>query len=514
MGLRIVVPRFTRFTARLATPGKPVSLWSVPLLEGKALELIEDAYGASRVSPDGSSIAFLRVPVLLGNNIGDPYTRGAREIWLMGPHGESPHRIVAADDLSGFESIAWSPAGDRIAYKYWRQQGDIVRVSIESSAPNGTKQATIFSDDRLEDFAWVSPGRLIYSRNVEGTSSDYSADNLWELRLDPKRSIPQGAPHRLTDWSGFSVTGLNATANGKRFTFLRSARHDSVFVGDLADKGGRILNARQLTSDDHSNIPLAWTRDSQQVIFLSRRTQALQIYGQALDGATPPRLLTSAPAIDFEAARLAPDGASLIARGRPQASKTEGFYRVPIGGGVPQLIFVPKGETCGDFRCANQRANFCAYQIQTPDHKALIIKSFDPAFGKGNELLRIPVDPGADYHWALSPDGLRVGLLKSEWGSNQIRFFYLHSGESRSITVNGCAELRSLDWAPDSRSVFVGSSGPGGSSLLHVDLNGRAQTIWQQPQPLNTWGVASPDGRRLAMFGTSVDANVWMINHF
>jgi Tol biopolymer transport system component len=129
-------------------------------------------------------------------------------------------------------------------------------------------------------------------------------------------------------------------------------------------------------------------------------------------------------------------------------------------------------------------------------------------------LLRIPVDPGADYHWALSPDGLRVGVLKSEWGSNQIRFFYVRSGENHSITVNGYAELRSLDWATDSRSVFVGSSGSGGSSLLHVDLNGRAQTIWRQPQPLNTWGVASPDGRRLAMFGTSVDANVWMINHF
>jgi hypothetical protein len=393
--------------------------------------------------------------------------------------------------------------------------GGHVRVSIESSDRNGRgNQETIFSDDRLEDFAWVSPGRLIYSRNLEDSSSDYSADNLWELPLDAKKGIPRGTPHRLTNWSGFSATNLNATANGTRFTFLRRARHDSVIVGDLMDNGNRMLNARQLTSDDHSNIPLAWTRDSQQVIFLSRRTQILQIYGQSLDGATPPRLLTSAPAIDFEAVRLAPDGASLIARGRPQGSKTEGFYKVPLGGGVPQLIFVPEGDACGDFRCANQRANFCAYQIQTSDHKEIIIKSFDPAFGMGNQLLRIPVDPGADYHWALSPDGLRVGVLKSEWGSNQIRFFYVRSGENRSITVNGYAELRSLDWAPDSRSVFVGSSGSGGSSLLHVDLNGRAQTIWQQPQPLNTWGVASPDGRRLAMFGTSVDANVWMINHF
>jgi len=336
--------------------------------------------------------------------------------------------------------------------------------------------------------------------------------------LDPKkgtlRGAPRGAPHRLTDWSGFSLTGLNARADGKSFTFLRSARHDSVLVGELTDNGNRILHARQLATDDHSNVPLAWTRDSQRVIFVSRRTQALQIYSQAMDGATPPRLLTSAPAIDFEAARLAPDGAFLIARGTPRGGKTEAFYRVPIEGGVPQMIFAPKGEICGDFRCANARANFCAYQIQTPDHKELIVQSFDPVLGKGHELLRIPVDPGGDYHWSLSPDGAQVGLLKSEWGSNQIRFLNVRGGASRSIAVAGYAELRSLDWAPDSKSVFVGSSGPEGSSLLHVDLSGKAQTIWRQPQPLNTWGVASPDGRRLAMFGTSVDANVWMIEQF
>jgi len=164
-------PDSTRFVARLAAAGKPASLWSVPLGDGTPRELIGDAYGESRVSPDGSSIAFLRVPVFLENNIGDPYTLGAREIWLMGPRGESPHRIIAADDLSGFERLAWSPAGDRIVYKYWHRQGDTVRTSIESNDLKGASQATIFSNDRLKDFAWLSSGRLIYSQNVEGRAA-------------------------------------------------------------------------------------------------------------------------------------------------------------------------------------------------------------------------------------------------------------------------------------------------------------------------------------------------------
>ena len=33
--------------------------------------------------------------------------------------------------------------------------------------------------------------RVIFSQKLKGYGSDYSADDLWELRLDPKK-----APHR------------------------------------------------------------------------------------------------------------------------------------------------------------------------------------------------------------------------------------------------------------------------------------------------------------------------------
>jgi hypothetical protein len=133
--------------------------------------------------------------------------------------------------------------------------------------------------------------------------------------------------------------------------------------------------------------------------------------------------------------------------------------------------------------------------------------------GKGNELLHIPVAPGADLHWALSPDGSQIGILQSDWDSEEIRLFQVRGGKSRAISVQGYSQLRSLDWASDSNSVFVGTSGPGGATLLHIDLAGKAQAIWQQSQPLNTWGIPSPDGRHIAIFGTSAEANVWMIDN-
>jgi eukaryotic-like serine/threonine-protein kinase len=497
-------PDSTRFLASLGIPGEPPSLWSIPILGGTPQKLVEDFYGGSAISPDNSSIAFSRVPSAFG----------LREIWLMGPHGESPHKILTAGDLSGFEGIAWSPLGNRVVYRYVHHQGgetDKTSVSVESCDLNGANKTTILSDDHLDAFVLVSGGRLIYSRFAE--SSDYGSDNLWELRVNPASQTPERKPRRLTDWSGFSVYGLTATSDGKRLTFLRGTSHDTVFVGELPNKQGRVVNARRLTTEDTSNIPLTWTPDSRQVIFSALRAGSRQIYRQALDGHSPAQVVTSAPSMDFYIARLTPDGTSLVVEGGPHGAPTLGLYRVSIGGGVPQLLFVPE-RSSGDYRCTNQHANFCVVGLFTPSRKELIIRSFGLSDGKGEELLRIALEPAGDYRWAISPDGTQVSILKSDWNTNQIRLFQVHGGGPRILTIKGYVNLVSLDWAPDSKRMFVGTVGPGGATLLRINLDGSGQPIWQYPQLFNTWGIPSPDERHVTMVGQSTDANVWMIENF
>ena len=104
--------------------------------------------------------------------------------------------------------------------------------------------------------------------------------------------------------------------------------------------------------------------------------------------------------------------------------------------------------------------------------------------------------------------------MKTDWNTGQIKFIPLGGGEARTVAVKGYVNLDSLDWAPDSKSIFVGTWGPSGATVLHIDLNGNAQPIWHQPQPNQTWGIPSPDGHHLAMYGVSADANVWMIDNF
>jgi hypothetical protein len=47
-----------------------------------------------------------------------------------------------------------------------------------------------------------------------------------------------------------------------------------------------------------------------------------------------------------------------------------------------------------------------------------------------------------------------------------------------------------------------------------VDLKGKAYALWQQKSGTFTWGVPSPDGRYLAVFGAEFNGNMWMIENF
>jgi serine/threonine protein kinase/Tol biopolymer transport system component len=498
-------PDSARFTASVSVPGRPSTLWSIPIIggEGQRLAEVEDMSGGGTVSPDGSHIAYERLRSAIG----------AREIWVMGSHGESPHKILTAENQATIKGIAWSPTGKRLAYRYRRHKGDRTEIMVQSCDLSGADITTILLDNHLSAFTWTLSGRFIYSRNSEVGSAE--SDNLWELRVDGKNGTPQGKARQLTDWSGFSVYSFSATADGKQLAFLRGNDHASVFVGDLAGNES-LVNSRRLTLDDNYNILFAWTPDSREVIFSSQRTLNRLMYRQALDQGSTPQLITRAADTNFYAARLSPDGAWILLEGAPSGSRKLGLYRVDLRGGVPQLLFLTDGFV--QFWCTNKAGNLCVFGRPSAEKNELVVAAFDPLGGQGKELVRIPLDTGSsadigfDYSWQLSPDGSQIGIVKRH--GHQIRLVSLGGRQTRTITVKGYSDLQELNWAIDSQSMFVSSTEPGASALLHVGLNGDAQPVWQQFQPKLRWGFPSPDGRHLAIMGTSSEANVWIIGNF
>jgi Tol biopolymer transport system component len=480
----------------------------MPLLGGEPQELGEDML-VDGVSPDATQIMFRRVSSVLGD----------REIWLMGLHGESAHRILSASGESVFSTAVWSPTGNRIAYERLTGRLHHLAVTLETCDLIGGSKTTLLSfeesgpvADGLPPFVWLPSGRLIYSRwSIEQGGGNNA--NLWELAVDPRSGAPQGKPLQLTHWSGFDVKSLTATADGKRLAFVQDNTYGSVFVGDLAKNGDQLLNRRRLTMDGHHNIPFAWTADSRFVVFTSVRGGHVGIYKQAIDGTTP-QVIASSPALNMGSPRVSPDGSWVLFLAWPHTPPPEAvaqLYRVSLNGGVPEMMF-PVPGLVGLFWCTNRAANFCAYFSRVAESPELPLTAFDPLGGKGKELLRIPVEPTATYMQALSPDGSRVAIAKIDWNTARVRFIPLQGQASGTLSLEGYTDITSLRWAADSRSVFVTAFRSGFRQLLHLDLNGKVQPLWQQP--LGGAGIASPDGRHLAIQGQSGDANVWMIENF
>jgi eukaryotic-like serine/threonine-protein kinase len=509
-------PDSTHLIVELALPGKPSSAWVIPILGGAPQELGEDMR-VDAVSPDGSQIMFRRVSSMAGD----------REIWLMGPHGESPHRILSAGGESAFTTAVWSPTGNRIAYQHLSSPGreGYLTVTLASCDLSGANQTTLLSSEQSgaldfldpgawPPFLWLPSGRLIYSRwspDQEG----HSSSNLWELSVDPQSGAAHGKPRHLTEWSGFDIGSLTATSDGKRLAFVRDSSHRSVFVGDLANNGDQLLNPRRLTMDEYQNWPHAWTADSRSVVFTSARGGHLGIYKQGVDGTTP-QVIASSPALDMDVPRLSPDGSWVVFMARPHnppPGTDPHLYRVPLSGGVPEAVF-PMKRAYGFFWCTSRAAGFCSYFSRAADPRELILTAFDALGGKGKELLRIPIEPTGGYIHSMSPEGSQVAISKVDWNAVQVRFIPLHGQGIRTVPLDDYTNINSLLWAADSRSVFLGAFKAGFTHLLHLDLNGKVQSIWQQPFDFDLRGIASPDGRHLASGGLSGDANVWMIENF
>jgi len=154
-----------------------------------------------------------------------------------------------------------------------------------------------------------------------------------------------------------------------------------------------------------------------------------------------------------------------------------------------------------------------------PDQKQEVVWSFDPIRGRGHELFRISHDANTPLHGmltfgaALSPDGSRFGILKTDPHEGHIRLLSLSGKVEREIEVKGWTNLTTLEWAADGKSLFLSYSGPLGAALLRVDLNGRVQPLWDVRGD-GTWALASPNGQYLAIAKQTVDRNAWMVENF
>jgi serine/threonine protein kinase/Tol biopolymer transport system component len=497
-------PDGTKFIAAGRQGGQLPSSWVVSVLGGPPRKLRDDA-DAWTVSPDGTLIAFG-----IGYN---------REIWLMGPQGEEPRKLVSGSESDRFFWTAWSPDGRRIVYNRFHRAPDRLECSLESRDLKGGQLTLVLSDPKLcigSPHLWYPGGRFIFARpDYTMTHIELSGSNLWEMKVDTRTGEAVSKPKRLTDWVGVSALHLGGTQDGKQLTVTKVSTEADVYIGELEAGGRRLKNTRRLTLNENNDYPDQWMPDGKAVVFQSDRNGTWDIFKQALDQADAQTLVTG-PDYKFGPV-VSPDGSSILylsrATAQVGASTPVRIMRVPSSGGAPQLVL--EGRGIDRLACAQSPATNCVFSETTPDERQLIFCRFDPMHGRGQELTRIDLGFDRGYSWDLSRDGSRLAFTRFDVREGRIQILPLAGGEAHEIYVKGRNCLWSLNWTADGKGLFVGN-GVAGVTLLYVDLEGRADLLWNQPYSveLYTRGVPSPDGRHVAMLGYTVDNNVWMLENF
>jgi Tol biopolymer transport system component len=272
--------------------------------------------------------------------------------------------------------------------------------------------------------------------------------------------------------------------------------------------------------DDRDDWPSAWTPDSKEVLFVSNRDGPNHIFRQSIDATHVDLLVGGKDNLGHP--QLTPDGLSALYLVFPSSGKetdNSRLKRVPLAGGPSELVLEEPG--IGSYKCARLPSSLCIYS--RIDNGLQRFFTFDPAGGKVSELLaaKRPSDDGPGSAWSLSPDGKYLASPKSADPNQEtgVRIMDITKGTHREISVPGPLLMMGLDWAPDSRNLWVGgymgrSSGGTRSGLLKVDLTGRVKTILEGSSMAVWFAIPSPDGRRLAVMAHTDSSNVTLLENF
>ena len=491
----------TKILATAAEPGHPPALWTVSVLGGAPRELRRDAAHAS-VSPDGSLVSFLS----------DFTEDAAHSIWLMSVNGEDARKILAAPQTEWFTALTWSPNGRRIAYVRNSVAGGKYTGTLETSDTNGGNRTIIVSEPNLGDLVWLADGRIVYS--LSESWLNYSDTNLGQVAVDPKTGTVSSGATRLTNWFGFSLASLSATADGEKLSFLKTTNQASVQVGELEAGGKRLQTPRTLSREEYFVWPISWTPDSKSVVFHAVRDGQWNYFKQDLNQDTAQPLVVG-PEWKWYG-HFSPDGAWFLyvawpTRELPTPTTTVHLMRVASQGGPSELVMNVRGST--NFHCARPPASLCVVEEQT--EKELVFTSFDPLKGRGREVARIERNPAsAPPQWDLSPDGSRIAVGMYNASEGRIHTIPVTGGPAFDIVVEGWAGIEYVDWSPDGKALYVSSRSTAGTALLRVDLQGRAQRLWAERSQYSVPGTPSPDGRHLLLAHRTTQGNVWMIEGF
>ena len=471
------------------------SIWLTSIFGGKPRNLWTRSYGAV-VSPQATAIAHV--------------SSNGHEIWTSGPNGEDPRRI-AQDNDNRYASLAWSPAGQRLAY--WK--GTTSAGTVETIAATGGVTRSVVSGPQVADYwenfpliVWLSDGRLLFQQK----EPESSFGNLYQVRVDPDNGEPSGTPTRLTSWHGEGPISPSSTADGRRLVVTKVRSWSDIYVLDLKEKAAPATAPTRLTTTRSSDGASDWTRDSSGILFQSNRTGRDQIFRQQLGQDAPEQLIPGSD--DQRGAQFSPDGKWILYWSTPHDGlgkpTTQRLTRIPVSGGSPETLLEIPNDPANAFDCPTFAAAKCV--LSRPENDRLDFYQLDPMLGVGKKVSE--VDSSHPSHWAVSPDGSLIAITNRNAFPQQLVVRSLTDSTQRILPLSAW-DLREIAWTSDGRFLFaIGLRHPD-EFIMKIALDGKTKIAFDGGKNNVLSSLRpSPDGRHLYFTQIMWESNAWLLENF
>ncbi len=455
-----------------------------------AIASIRSASGAS-VSPDGAQVVFI------SNASGSP------QVWTVPAAGGSPRQITNLSDP--VQSVAWSPAGDRLAYDV--APGGGLNVQIYVARPDGSdaRRVTAGGAENNRLFGWSRDGRWLTM-----ATNRFNPTEMDAFLLEPN-------------------TGeTKAVGTGKGLDSITDVSRDGRFalISRLASRGDNNLvlvnletGAETLLTPHTPPAQFGWGEfgaDGRRVYTFSDVATDLMAFGEIpLDAAGKPgpfKVLAARPDAEADNAALSDDGRRAVLRWNAAGRSELSYLDVATGKVTPG----PKlsGDLIGGplFSMDGRKLALSLGSAATPTDVWLV----DVASGEPIQLTRSAHD-GVDLATLVRPTLVSYkahdGLALSGWlyrprdakGPGPLVFIY-HGGPEGQSRPSLSADVQAL--LGRGISVFLpnvrGSTGFG-KRFVNLD-NGPLRVdgvkdIKASTDALVALGVADP--KRLGIMGGS-----------
>jgi serine/threonine protein kinase/Tol biopolymer transport system component len=425
------------------------------------------------ISPDGKMVAYVAGPV------------GQMHLVVRQVAGGRP--IAITQDFSGGQRWPrWSPDGNQLAFY---SEGSIYVVPAFGGVPR-----RIIDD---------TPGSSAYSPawSPDGTKMAFMQDDaihLFDMNTGESEKIidaqgahclswsPDGSKIAYVSGNVYFVWG-NVDIDETRMSLIGNIAPSSIQVLSLANR-----STNQVTDSESMNMSPVWTPDGKQLLFISDRGGARDIYAVLLTSsgqpkAQPARLTTG---LDAHTISLSQDGKKLIYSVFDLSSNIWSID-IPERGAlsVSQAKQITKGDQIIE-----------TVQI-SPDGQWLV---FDSSISGNQDIYKMPVaggeaiqlttHPSGDFSPGWSPDGEKIVFHSFRTGNRDI-FVMSKDGESiEQITDDPSHEMGPLFLANGKQISF--SSDRTGRFELYIVTRDRSG--WSEPDQITSEGCSSARGSYVA----------------